>query len=77
MKILSKTLADCIKKHLSFLISSNQTAGVEGSIINEGGRFFSDISQVTDFLKLKGFLETVNIQKAFDSINHLFLITAF
>ena len=34
--------------------------------------FFSDILQVTDFLKLRGLLVTVDIQKAFDPVNHLF-----
>ena len=50
LKILSKALADCIKKYLFFLISSNQTAYVEGRFINKGGRLFSDILQVTHFL---------------------------
>ena len=38
--------------------------------------FFSDILQVTDFLNLRGLVVTVDIQKAFDSVNRLFLITA-
>ena len=76
MKILSKVLADWIKKYLLFLISSNQTAYVEGRFISEGGRLFSDILQVTDFLKLRWLVVIVDIQKAFDSVNHLFLITA-
>ena len=75
LKILSKTLANCIKKCLPFLISSNQTAYVEGRFVSEGGRLFSDILQVTDFLNLRGLVVTVDIQKAFDSVNHLFLIT--
>ena len=61
---------------LPFLISSNQTAYVEGRFISEGGRLFSDILQVTDFLNIRGLVVTVDIQKAFDSVNHLFLITA-
>ena len=70
LKILSKALADCIKKYLPFLISSNQTAHVEGRFISEGRRLFSDVSQVTDFLKLRGLVVTVDLQKAFDSVNH-------
>ena len=76
MPICSKALADRINKYLPFLISLNQTAYVEGRFISEGGRHFSDVLQVTDFLNLRGLVVTVDIQKAFDSVNHLFLITA-
>ena len=41
--------------------------------MNEGGGLFSDILQVTDFLNFTGLVVTVDIQKAFDSVNHLFL----
>ena len=75
MKILSKALADCIKKYLIFLFSLNQTAYVEGRFISEGGRLVLDILQVTDFLKLRGLLVTIDIRKEFDSVNHLFSIT--
>ena len=34
-----------------------------------------DILQVTDFLNLRGLVVIVDIQKAFHSVNHLFLIT--
>ena len=76
LKILSKALANRIKTYLPFLISSNQTAYVEGRFISEGGRLFSDILRVTDFLNIRGLVVTVDIQKAFGSVNHLFLITA-
>ena len=33
---------------------------------------FSDIFQVTDFLNLRGLVATVDINKAFDSVNPLF-----
>ena len=71
-EIFCTALADCIKKYLPFLISSNQTAYVEGKFISKGRRRFSDILQVTDFLKLRGLLVTVDIKKGFDSVNHLF-----
>ena len=76
MKILSKALADCTKKYLPFLILSNQTVYVEGGFSSEGGRLFPDILKVTDFLKLRGLVVTADIQKAFDFVNYLFLITA-
>ena len=72
LKILSKALANRIKKYLPFLISSNQIAYVEGRFISEGGRLFSDILQVTDFLNLRELVVIVDIQKAFDYVNHPF-----
>ena len=74
--MLSKALANCIKEYLPFLISSNQTAYVEWRFISESGRLFSDILQVTNFLKLRGLVVTVDIQKAFDPVSQLFLTSA-
>ena len=42
----------------------------------EGGRLISDILEISDNFKIKGFLMTLDIEKAFDSVNDLFLITA-
>ena len=54
---------------LPSLISSNQTACLNGRFISEGGRLISDIFEVSDLLKLKGLLLTVDIEKTFDSVN--------
>ena len=61
LKIFSKALADHVKKYLPFLISSNQTAYIEGRFMTEGGRLFSDILQVTDFLNLKGLVRHLTL----------------
>ena len=73
-KIISKVLAKRLKNVLSPLISDNQTAYVNGRFFSEGGRLISDILEISDMLSLKGLLLTVDIQKAFDSVNHQFLI---
>ena len=65
-KAISKLLAERLKKVLPSLISENQTAYFKG-------RFISEIS---DNLKIKVFLMTLDIEIAFDLVNHLFLITA-
>ena len=75
-KLISKELDERLKKVLPSLTSKNQTAYVKGRFISKGGRLFSDILEISDNLKIKGFLMTVDIEKAFDSVNHLFLITA-
>ena len=76
VKIISKALSERLKKVLPSLISDNQSAYVEGRFISESGRLISDVLEVTDMLKLNGLLLTVDIQKAFDSVNHQFLILA-
>ena len=41
-----------------------------------GGRLISDILQISDNLKIKRPVMILDIKKAFDSVNHVFLITA-
>ena len=68
-------LTERLKKVLSSLISQNQTAYVKGRFITEGGRLISDFLEISDNLKIKGFLMTLDIEKASNFVNHLFLIT--
>lgn len=55
------------------LISTQQTAYVEGRSIAESGRLIANILEISGTLQTKGILVTIDIQKAFDSINHSFL----
>ena len=73
-KFASKVLTERLKTALPSLISSNQTAYLDGRFISERGSLISDISEVSDLLKLQGLLLTVNIEKATDSVNHNFLL---
>ena len=73
-KLVSEVLAEHLKTVLSFLISSNPTAYLNSKFISEGGRLRSDIFAVSDLLILKGLLLTIDIDKAFDSLNHNFLL---
>ena len=75
VKILSKVLAQRLKKTLPFLISGNQSAYIDGRFISEGGRRISDLLEISNTLKLDGLLATIDIQKAFDSVDHAFLIS--
>ena len=72
--MVSKVLAERLKTALPSLISLNQTAYLNGRFISEGRRLTSDIFEVSNLLKLKGHLPTVDIEKAFDSVNHNFLL---
>ena len=56
------------------MISYEQTAYVNGRFICETGRLISDIIEVSDVFNINGFLVTMDIEKAFDSLNHSFLL---
>ena len=47
---------------------------MENRCISEGGRLIPDLLEIIEVLKKEGFLVTVEIEKAFDSVNHLLLI---
>ena len=73
-KLVSKVLAEHLKTVLPSLISSSQMAYLNSRFISEGGHLISDISEVSNLLKLKGLLLTADIEKDFDSVNHNFLL---
>ena len=77
MKIISKVLSTRIKNVLPFLISSNQTAYAKNRFISESGRVISDNLEIPNTLALEGFLVTTAMEKAFDSVNHCFLLQIF
>ena len=74
LKIISKVIANRLKKVLHKIIASNQTAYVKNRFIGEGGRLLSDILETSDKLNIGGFLVTIDFQKAFDSLSHNFVI---
>ena len=73
-KILSKVFANRLKPTLSSIISHDQTAYVHGRFIGESVRLVSDIIEMTDLLNINGYIVTADIQKAFDSLDHNFLL---
>ena len=74
-KIISKCLAARLIPILPTIISSDQTAYVSGRFIGESTRLISDILEVSDIEKLDGYILTADLEKAFDSIDHTFLIS--
>ena len=71
---MSKALATRIKETLPDLISCQQTAYVKNRFIGEGGRLISDILEISNVFNLRGYIVTVDIEKAFDSLSHSFLL---
>ena len=73
-KILSKALAAKLKPVLPSIISSNQTAYVEKRCISESGRLISDITEICEKENIPDYLVTMDLEKAFDSLDHDLLI---
>ena len=65
-----------MKNVLPGLISSNQAAYVKNRCISESGRLISDVTQMCDTLDIAGYLVTMDIEKAFGSLDHGFLLSA-
>ena len=72
-KLVSKVLAERLKTLLPSLISSNPTTYLNGRLISGGGCLISDIFEISNLLNLKALLVTVDIEKAFDSVNNNFI----
>ena len=70
-KILSKALSVKLKEVFPTLMSSKKTAYVKNKFIGESGILISDIIDICDSKK---FVVTMDIEKAFDILDHSFLI---
>ena len=75
IKILSKSLAEKLKHVLPELISSNQTAYGKNRGVSESGRLTSDVIEMCDIRDIPGYLVTMDIEKAFDVLDHDFLLS--
>ena len=75
-KIISKAFAAKRKPILPSFISSNQTAYVENRCISESGRLISDIIEICGMQNIPDILVTMDLEKAFDSLDHDFLSCA-
>ena len=72
-KIFPKATSNKLKAVLPTLISSEQTAYVKNRFIGESGKLISDVIELSDWFNTEGFLVTMDIEKAFDSLDHDFL----
>ena len=73
-KLVSKTLASRLKNILPSIISHQQTAYVKNRNISESGRLISDILDICNNQNINGYMVTIDIEKAFDTLDHDFLL---
>ena len=73
-KLISKCIASRLIPVLPTIISPDQTAYVKGRYIGESIRLISDILDTTDMFDIPGYILTADLEKAFDSIDHTFLL---
>ena len=69
-KIMTKAIANRIKKVLKILIDSSQTGFIKGRYIGENIRLLFDIIEYTEEDNIPGILFFTDFEKAFDSINN-------
>ena len=74
VKILNKALAKKLKKVLKTIVGANQTAYVEGRFIGEATRLIYDVLEVTKECNIPGYMVLMDVEKAFDSMDHGFLL---
>ena len=76
IKILFQPLAENVK-HVApeLIISSNQTAYVKNRCISESGKLISDVIEICNILDIPGYLVTMDIEAAFDFLDHDFLLS--
>ena len=58
--------------NVNFLTTNWQTY-VKNRFIGESGRLISDITEISDWLNIEGFLVTMDTEKVFNSLDHDFL----
>ena len=73
-KIATKVIANRIKNVLPSMIHSYKSGFIKGRFIVETARSILDIIAHTEALKLPGVLLFIYFEKAFDSVEHNFLL---
>ena len=63
-----------LKKVIDKVIRPDQTAYIPGRFIGESIRLISDILEYTEVEQMEGYMFAADIEKAFDSVDHNFLI---
>ena len=73
IKIASAAIANRLKKVLPFIISDTQNGFIKGRFIGENTRLLYDLMHYLEYHNMSGLLLLVDFEKAFDSIDWIFL----
>ena len=73
-KLISKVLTMRLENVIDKVIRPDQTAYIPGRFIGESIRLISDILEYTEVEQMEGYMFAADIKKAFDSVDHNFLI---
>lgn len=73
-KILTTVLAARLKTGISKLISPTQSGFLKGRSIHNNIRLVLDLTDYNYLIKEDGFIFFLDIHKAFDSVEHLFIV---
>ena len=71
----SQAISIKLKTVLSTLSFSQHIAYIKNRFIGESGRLISGIIEISASFNVTGFLVTMGIEKAFDSLDHIFFIS--
>ena len=74
VKIASKAIARRLELILPNLIHPNQNGFIKGRSILDGVRTIEDVLEFAKFTDCSGVLLAIDFEKAFDSLNHTFLL---
>ncbi len=74
IKLCTKALAIRTSKIIHKLVDTNQTGYVPGRQVNDNIRLLEELIKEANNVSEKGFLITLDAQKAFDSVDHEYLI---
>ena len=69
-------LANRLKKCIHKLIHPDQSGFLKGRNVGSNIRFILDIIDYTDFNDIPGAILLLDIEKAFDSVNHDFFVSS-
>ena len=74
MKLISTKVLARRLKDSSTIANETQVAYVSNRFKSETGRTISDVIDITNSLDIEGLLMIIDIENAFDSVNHSFLM---